>query len=179
MKEDFGAVLSASSAYRFFGPSRKTKREAGPIRPLLMYCFRSGAFVAGVGWIILVALASFSVSMDASMTEALGTHVNFLSRMAEGIIITGFGLAILDAIERQRILNSRALSALQSKLAPPQRCAELPLSTPMIAPRGEPLASGSLNGRDYKLYGDGSVEMETILGTRCFASILDAREFVG
>ncbi len=106
-------------------------------------------------------------------------HVALLSRMAEGIIITGFGLAILDAIERNRVLSSRAVSSLQSKIVSLQRIEVSTMSTPTIEPRGEPVAVGSLNGREYKLFGDGSVEMETILGKRRFASILDAREFVG
>ncbi len=38
---------------------------------------------------------------------------------------------------------------------------------------------GALNGRDYVLFRDGSVVVETLLGARRFPSITEAQEFIG
>ncbi len=38
---------------------------------------------------------------------------------------------------------------------------------------------GRLKDRPYVLFGDGSIEVETLLGQRRFASFKDAREFIG
>lgn len=41
------------------------------------------------------------------------------------------------------------------------------------------ITRGALNGRDYVLFRDGSVVVETLLGPRRFPSIAEAQEFIG
>lgn len=41
------------------------------------------------------------------------------------------------------------------------------------------LTRGDLNGRNYSVFTDGSIEMDTVFGPRWFASIDLAREFIG
>lgn len=43
----------------------------------------------------------------------------------------------------------------------------------------EVVTRGALNGRDYVLFRDGSVLVETLLGPRRFSSISEAQEFIG
>jgi hypothetical protein len=43
----------------------------------------------------------------------------------------------------------------------------------------EVVTRGALNGRDYVLFRDGSVVVETLLGPRRFSSITEAQEFIG
>lgn len=41
------------------------------------------------------------------------------------------------------------------------------------------LSQGEIDGRSYQLFADGSIEMETVFGTRWFASLELAHEFIG
>ena len=46
-------------------------------------------------------------------------------------------------------------------------------------PEPKPVSDGIVDGRWYKLFADGSVHLETMLGFRKFASISEAQQFVG
>ena len=52
---------------------------------------------------------------------------------------------------------------------------------PLMSQRSpnEVVTRGALNGRDYVLFRDGSVMVETLLGPRRFPSITEAQEFIG
>lgn len=59
-------------------------------------------------------------------------------------------------------------------------------SSPRMSDDGPPprapndvITRGALNGRDYVLFRDGSVVVETLLGPRRFPSIAEAQEFIG
>lgn len=54
-------------------------------------------------------------------------------------------------------------------------------SPPFISQRApnDVVTRGELNGRDYVLFRDGSVMIETLLGPRLFSSITEAQEFIG
>jgi hypothetical protein len=52
----------------------------------------------------------------------------------------------------------------------------------MLMPKrtsNEIVTRGALNGRDYVLFRDGSVVVETLMGPRRFISITEAQEFIG
>jgi hypothetical protein len=72
--------------------------------------------------------------------------------------------------------------AVASAFTPPfisQRLAETGAGAGAGAGAGDVVTRGELNGRDYVLYRDGSVLIETLLGPRRFASISEAQEFIG
>ena len=52
----------------------------------------------------------------------------------------------------------------------------------MLMPQRAPsdvVTRGALNGRDYVLFRDGSVVVETLLGAAALRSITEAQEFIG
>jgi hypothetical protein len=70
----------------------------------------------------------------------------------------------------------------QTQQAPqpqPQQAPQLTLQRSTSANANEVITRGSLNGRDYVLFRDGSVLIETLLGPRRFPSIAEAQEFIG
>jgi hypothetical protein len=83
--------------------------------------------------------------------------------------------------------NTSTASAMSSAMSLAAAPTSAPVSpgigqTPMLMPQRTPsevVTRGALNGRDYVLFRDGSVVVETLLGPRRFGSITEAQEFIG
>jgi hypothetical protein len=132
----------------------------------------------------------------------------FILIFGENAIVSGFGLALLGALEKAlhllmrlgsfgharpllpRLASSAPEAAETTASAPAVSSASAPASAytpPFISQRsggagtgaGDIVTRGELNGRDYVLFRDGSVLIETLLGPRRFASISEAQEFIG
>jgi hypothetical protein len=130
----------------------------------------------------------------------------FILIFGENAIVSGFGLALLGALEKALHLLMRLGSFGHARPLPPrlissaQEAAETSVHAPAVASAftppfisqrlaetgagagagaGDVVTRGELNGRDYVLYRDGSVLIETLLGPRRFASISEAQEFIG
>lgn len=54
----------------------------------------------------------------------------------------------------------------------------MPPPTPVIQ-MPQLIDEGEMMGRAYRLFSDGSIEIATLLGLRRFASLSDARHFIG
>jgi hypothetical protein len=78
----------------------------------------------------------------------------------------------------QQIAAAQQLANGSFQASPPQPQFSRP---PMMAPRqtAEIVTRGALAGRDYVLFRDGSVVVETLLGPRRFLSLSEAQEFIG
>jgi hypothetical protein len=151
-----------------------------------------GFMIVAFGWAVLFSAAPL-VDILANLTGRSPGALSNLPVIAECTIITGFGLGIVGALKTgfgalqnffDAILERTARSAAQLPSQEPG--AAVPAKEP-VAVRREPHAAkptkiverGRLKDRAYVLFGDGSVEVETLLGLRRFASVGEACDFIG
>lgn len=109
--------------------------------------------------------------------------------VAQMSVLTGLGLAILGALRTGfQALNTFFAAVLQRSATPPrpeparQRPEPAAPQPDVAPPQPEPVRiaeRGRLHGRPYIAFSDGSAEVETLLGRRRFASLAEARDFVG
>lgn len=158
-----------------------------------------GLLIATLGWGILIC---YPLVVSFTFDAAQGQHVRdpgrFIPLIGENTILTGMAIAILGALERAlRLLSKISSTGAAGRAQPvagarsmqpgPSAPINVPQSVPTVAepmlmsPRaaGDVVTRGALNGRDYVLFRDGSVVLETLLGPRRFASIGEAQEFIG
>lgn len=153
-----------------------------------------GLLIVTLGWGFVLSYPLISpLIAGASNTGNLHDPARFIPMIGESAIVTGFGIAILGIAEKAlRFLNKMAGSTQQIRPQPkPSRPLPAasntpvkapPPKTPMLMPQrasNEIVTRGALKGRDYVLFRDGSVVVETLLGPRRFPSIGEAQEFIG
>jgi hypothetical protein len=81
-----------------------------------------------------------------------------------------------------RTQAKQGIAAMASAPGPAAPIATMPAQSHMLMPQrsaSDVVTRGALNGRDYILFRDGSVVVETLLGARRFPSITEAQEFIG
>ena len=99
------------------------------------------------------------------------------------LIVSGFLIAILGTLRAGVVTLRQFFEAVLQRAA----AAAAQPAPPMPEPEPEPayvepdaiVERGRVGDRAYVLFGDGSVEVETLLGVRRFASIDEARDFIG
>jgi hypothetical protein len=153
-----------------------------------------GLLVVTLGWGFVLSYPLISpliVSVDSA--GGLRDPARFIPMLGENAIVTGFGIAILGIAEKALRYLNKMTGATNQTRAQPKPSRPLPAAsnapirapspkTPMLMPQrtsNEIVTRGALNGRDYVLFRDGSVVVETLLGPRRFPSIGDAQEFIG
>jgi hypothetical protein len=154
-----------------------------------------GLLIATLGWGFLL---SYPLLAPAVVTSSGGAEIRdparFILVFGENAVVTGFAIALLGGMERAlRLLGRISGNAGQMRTqAKPgvAATAPAPVQAPPIAAMTSPslmsqrsandvVTRGALNGRDYILFRDGSVVVETLLGARRFPSITEAQEFIG
>jgi hypothetical protein len=132
---------------------------------------------------------------DSAHTVGPSASVRFIPTLGENTVMTGLAIAVLGALEKALQLLGKiaeAGSQTRSPMRTNQPLATAPagpipnglvqMQAPMLMPQRAPndvVTRGALNGRDYVLFRDGSVVVETLLGPRRFSSITEAQEFIG
>lgn len=164
-----------------------------------------GLLIATLGWGILICyplVASFAI--DPAQTQPVRDPGRFIPLIGENTVMTGLAIALLGALERAlrllaKIAGSGAMAVERTQRghapAAPARKLQAAPAGPIAVSQAQPVHNepmlmtqrtasdvvtrGALNGRDYVLFRDGSVVLETLLGPRRFASITEAQEFIG
>ena len=155
----------------------------------------AGLLIATLGWGFLL---SYPLLAPTVVSSSGGTEIRdparFILVFGENAVVTGFAIAVLGGLERAlRLLgriaggagHMRAQSGMPSMASAPVYAgpiATMPASSHMLMPQrsaNDVVTRGALNGRDYVLFRDGSVVVETLLGARRFPSITEAQEFIG
>ena len=132
-----------------------------------------GLIVAGIGWAALIGEATVSDVLVSKVPRAMPpTFHADLFDIAKCVIASGFGLAIIGALQSGFGTLNRFFSAvlIRSSQRAPRGMESNVAAPPSSAPVRE--------RRPYRLMADGSVEVETIVGTRRFATMHEAREFI-
>jgi hypothetical protein len=135
---------------------------------------------AGLGIMSAVIFTTGYLAL-LSDTPAIWIHRLMALTVAQSILISAVAMKLLPLIERRRlsvriITDARAeRAALLDPPVPTQETAATaaPLAPPM------PVVGGRLAGREFLEHADGTIEIDTLVGRRRFASIASAREFVG
>lgn len=133
-----------------------------------------GLIIAAFGWTLVVSAPQLAdLWAGGSGEPAAGASLD-VARIAQCTILSGFGIAILGALQTGFGVLKKSLDA---GLAQSPRPAAKPLGQP--AARSRKIAErGWVKNRAYVLFNDGSVEVETMLGRRLFASLQEAQEFI-
>jgi hypothetical protein len=139
-----------------------------------------GMPLAALGWALLLFGGQLSVLATGLLGRPLPLALDLgRTDVAECLILSGFALAILGALRAGLNTLRQFFEAVL------QRSAAARAQPSPIAPAPEPIdpsavvERGWIRGRPYARFGDGSVEIETLLGVRRFASYSDAEDFVG
>lgn len=140
-----------------------------------------------VGWAILVAdLTLGEAVLKAGSLVAVLSVKSDIVIFAQTLVLTGFGMALLGALRDGFGALNRFFDAVLQRAATP-RPAPMPEPPPpedeIVVPSpytdGRPPAPpAGKREKNYVIRPDGSVEVETLLGTRVFATIEEARGFM-
>jgi hypothetical protein len=139
----------------------------------------AGLLVATLGWGLLLSYPLWTPQgAGAADNIELRDSARFLLVFGENAIMTGLAMALLGAAEKAiHLLARQPVNGGQTKTAPPMRAASPQLMS--ARPPTEIVARGEVGGRDYVLFRDGSVVIETLLGPRRFLSLSEAQQFIG
>lgn len=137
-----------------------------------------GLMLVALGWAVLLSGAS-AIEAIMRVSGRAGAAPVHLAAIAQAAILTGFGLAILGALQSgfgalkrffDTVLERTARTAQKVVVEPPSQQQPAPKTV---------IERGLLKDRPYILFGDGTIEIETLLGIRRFASMREAHEFIG
>lgn len=142
-----------------------------------------------LGWVVLLATLALgdAVLTAGSLVAVLAFKADAVT-LAQTLVLTGLGLALLGGLRQGfGALNRFFDAVLQRSVAPrPSPMPEPPsavrqpedeiVTVPQPGERIEPAVAS--RHRNYAILPDGSVEVDTLLGTRIFASMDEARDFI-
>lgn len=128
-----------------------------------------GLMVVALGWALLLSGAP-SVEILTKLLGRGDLPFNMVV-IAQMTIFTGFGLAVLGALQTGFGALKNFFDTVLERTA--RNGEQQTTQTSRIVERGR------LRDRPFVRFGDGTVEVETLLGLRRFASLKDAHEFIG
>lgn len=133
-----------------------------------------GFMIVALGWTLLLSAPQL-LDFLASLSGRTGGSAGFDAvAIAECTILSGFGIAIIGALQTGFGATKCFVDAATARAVPPP--------TKVVGPAGvrpKKIAErGWVKDRAYVLFVDGSVEVETMLGRRLFPSLQEAREFI-
>lgn len=152
-----------------------------------------GLAMVVVGWLVLVAdLVLSNAQLQPGSLVAVLSLKSDIATLAQLLVVTGLGLALLGGLrEGFGALNRFFDSVLQrSAAARPMPRPDLDddldetvVAMPHAPDRVHAAAERApserpASARNYTILPDGSVEVDTLLGTRIFANLDEARDFI-
>ena len=140
-----------------------------------------GLMIVALGWALLLSGATAMEAMVRLTGHAVAPSFN-LSTITQATILTGFGLAILGALQTGFSTLKKFFDTILERTArsgPTRQDEPARSQQPPQQPPRSVVERGLLKDRPYILFGDGSLEVKTLLGVRRFTSLLEAHEFIG
>ena len=131
-----------------------------------------GLSLAAIGWTFLLGETAM---VDIVVTKWVRPptpmfHADMLD-IGKCLIGSGFALAIIGGLHTGFGTLNRFFGAVLSRSTQRQPVEPDASAPPFVAPR-------EARRRPYRTFPDGSVEVETIVGTRRFETMADARDFI-
>jgi hypothetical protein len=149
-----------------------------------------GLAMVVLGWVVLVGdLLLGDAELRAGGLVAVLALKSDIATLAQLLVVTGLGLAILGGLrEGFGALNGFFDAVLQRSAAQrPTTMSDADAEVlddddfDKVQPAADRVAADRPShtpGRNYAILPDGSVEVDTLLGTRIFASMDEARDFI-
>jgi hypothetical protein len=130
-----------------------------------------GAAGACLSWLALlwIVFAEQPIGADAAVAR------HHLVTIAQCGLLTSLALLLVGALRRGFSALDRFFASILERTATPRAVAVAPVK----APETGVVDAGKVGGRPYRRFANGSVQVDTLLGQRLFASMEDARAFVG
>jgi len=176
---------------KFFGLSQRNPRtlQFGKLTWV-------GLMIATFGWALLLSGISLADIVNRISGHASPAAVSInMGVVAQSTIMTGFSIAVLGLLQTGFSALNRFFDSVLERTAkrpehdlgpapaiPGQRSAPPVYSQRSAAApkqRSKIVERGLLKDRAYVLFGDGSVEVQTMLGLRRFQSFREAADFIG
>ncbi|WGJ15680.1 hypothetical protein QEV83_05305 [Methylocapsa sp. D3K7] len=130
--------------------------------------------LVALGWAFLISAPQVSQLVENLAGHTMNAdHLNLLI-IALCTVLTGFGIAIVGALQSGFSALNRFFDSVLERNA---RSGGNVLSVRPSQPK-KIIERGWVKDRAYLLFMDGSVEIETMLGRRLFPSLQDAQEFI-
>lgn len=143
-----------------------------------------GTAIAGWGILIADMVVSASVLQAGNVAAVMSLRSDVVT-LAQGAIATGLALAIIGTLRTgfgtlHSFFDAVLDRSMNTKpIGPPNPVEPYIMTQPLhTAPADRVPSMGSIRERNYVILADGSVEVETLLGTRVFASLDEARDFI-
>ncbi len=133
-----------------------------------------GLMIVALGWSLQLSSPQLADFLASVTGRAGGTAAFDAAGIAQCTLLSGFGIAILGALQTGFGATRCLLEATLTRTAPPPTKV---VGTGSARPR-KIAERGWVKDRAYVLFVDGSVEVETMLGRRLFSSLQDAQEFL-
>jgi prepilin-type processing-associated H-X9-DG protein len=133
-----------------------------------------GLMIVALGWTLLLSAPQLGDFLASVSGRAGGAAAFDTAGIGKSTILSGFGIAILGALQTGFGATRCFLEAALARSAPPPT----KVVGPAAARQKKIAERGWVKNRAYVLFVDGSVEVETMLGRRLFASLQDAQEFL-
>jgi hypothetical protein len=131
-----------------------------------------GAILIALGWALLLFGSSLLRLDDSNKLNWLVGSTTFDAEViGHDLILTGIGLAIIGTLQTGFGALARFFDSVLKNIVDSQAPGAPP------APKPEPKRT-RITEFGVVVLDDGSIEVETILGTRRFASFAEAREFM-
>ncbi|WP_036261326.1 hypothetical protein [Methylocapsa aurea] len=133
-----------------------------------------GLMIVALGWTLLLSAVQLTDLVASLSGRVMGGGSLPMAGIAECTILSGFGMAILGALQTGFGALNKFFDAVLARTAQPStKTAPQPASR-----QRKVIERGWVKDRAYILFVDGSVEVETLLGRRLFPSLQDAQEFI-
>jgi hypothetical protein len=131
-----------------------------------------GAIMVAFGWALLLLGAPVLQLVDANKLDWLiGSTTIDTEVIGHDLILTGIGLAVIGTLQTGFSALTRFFDAILKNIVESQISS---VASPLMP---EPKRT-RITEFGVVVLDDGSIEVETILGTRRFASFAEAREFM-
>lgn len=163
-------------------------RDAGPSSEPMTARQRGGIAAFTIfGGLGFLSVLIFAIGYSALLSDEPEIWIHRLMALAvmQSILIAAVTMKLVPIIERRgsliRIgqqLNFWQTPGIDESRKSARELPAAPVPPPLPEPR-KPVVGGKLAGREFLEYEDGSIEIDTLVGRRRFASLEAAREFVG
>lgn len=131
-----------------------------------------GLMIAALGWTLVFSTPQLN-DFIAGWTGRSAAFLN-LPNIAQCTILSGFGIAILGALQT----GFGALNRFFGSVLERTSGSKVKAANYASAQHKKIVERGWVKDRAYVQFLDGSVEVETMLGRRSFPSLHDAQEFL-
>jgi hypothetical protein len=130
-----------------------------------------GASGAGLSWLALlwIVFAEQPVGADTSVAR------HHLVTIAQSGLLTSLALLLVGALRRGFSVLDHFFASILQRTAATRTASDAAVKTPETGV----VDAGKVGGRSYRRFANGSVQVDTLLGQRMFASMEDARAFIG